>query len=72
MVEGVSGFRRRSRGRISDSIRRVQAQDGTGLLEPGLQPDVSERLARSGSRNWRFDQGLGDGWTEEETLIRLS
>lgn len=50
MVESVSSFCFRPRGRISGPIRSVEAQDMAGLLEPGLQSDVSERLARRGSR----------------------
>jgi hypothetical protein len=50
VVEGSTGFSFRSRGRVSSSVRRVQAQNLARLLEPGFQSDVSERLARRSSR----------------------
>jgi hypothetical protein len=70
MVESVSSFCFRPRGRISGPIRSVEAQDMAGLLEPGLQSDVSERLARRGSRgcdvNPRYSELL-----EEEAGVQL-
>ena len=50
VVKSASGFCFRSRGRVSISVRCVQAQNVAGLLGPGLQSDVSERLARRRSR----------------------
>jgi hypothetical protein len=69
MVEGASGFCFRSRGRVSISARCVQAQNVAGLLEPGLQSDVSERLARSRSRGCAVNHGPDDEWPEEEARI---
>ena len=60
VVEGVSRFCFRHRGRISGPIRRVQAQDVAGLLGAGLQSNVSERLARRRSRGSDVNHGPGD------------
>jgi hypothetical protein len=60
VVEGVSRFCFRSRGRVSGPIFSVQAQDVAGLLEHGLQSDVSERLARRGSLGCDTNPGPGD------------
>jgi hypothetical protein len=60
VVEGASGFCFRPRGRISGPILGVQAQNVAGLLEPGLQSDVSERLARRRSRGCDVNYGPGD------------
>jgi hypothetical protein len=49
VAESASRFYFCSGSRVSGSVRGVQAQVVAGLLEPGLQSDVSERLARSGS-----------------------
>jgi hypothetical protein len=68
--EGVSRFYFRSRGRVSVSIRRVQAQNVAGLLEPGIQPDVFERLARRGSRGCDVNPRSGELF-EEEAGVRL-
>jgi len=60
VVEGASGFCFRSRGRVFNSVRRVQAQNVAGLLEPWLQSDVSERLARRRSRGCDFNHESAD------------
>ena len=60
VVEGVSRFCFRPRSRISGPIRSVQAQDVARLLEPGLQSDVSERLAWRGSRGCDTNPGPRD------------
>ena len=60
VVEGAYRFCFRLRGRVSGSIRGVQDQDLAGLLGPGIQPDVSERLARRRSRGCYVNHGPGD------------
>ena len=60
VVEDVSRFCFRPRGRISGPIRRVQAQDVAGLLGAGLQSNVSQRLARRRSRGSDVNHGPGD------------
>ena len=70
VVEGVSRFCFRPRGRVSGSVRSVQTQDVAGLLEPGLQSDVSERLARRGSRGCDVNPWPGE-LLEEEAGVQL-
>lgn len=57
VVVGAPGFCFSSRRCVSVSIRRVQTQNVAGLLEPGLQSDVSERLTRRGSCGFRVNPG---------------
>jgi hypothetical protein len=71
VVKGASGFCFRTRGRVSVSIRRVQAQNVAGLLEPGLQSNVSERLAQRGSCGRDVNPGFGGEWLGEEAEVRL-
>ncbi len=70
MVESVSRFCFHPLGRISVSIPRVQAQDVAGLLEPGLQSDVSERLVRRSSRGCDVNPRSGELF-EEEAGVQL-
>ena len=60
MAKSACGFCFRSRDRVSISVRRVQAQNVAGLLEPGPQSDVSERLARRRSCGCDVNYGPGD------------
>ena len=69
MVEGVSRFCFRPRGCISGPFRSVQAQNVAGLLEPGLQYDVSERLARRRSRGCDLNHGSADELPEKAPRV---